>query len=206
MDIPTSFIVSSKLSPLEPADIPRIVHLAKQKCRPSCLERRMRKHPKTPIMAVGISNLHDMQRVMTADVPVIHIQQDCLALRGAQLRHTRELKYCRVVEGLLSSGLWALYFAAVTTGTRSSMMKRRFLYVPMILTAYTAYFLRTSRRDYTVLEDNASFVLVRNDVRRSRVQFVLRTWVPYCILGVFDEACLLLPLFKRPPPLRCYSV
>ena len=161
----------------------------------------MRLYPKTPIMAVGISNLHDIQRVMTADVPVIHIQQDCLALQSAQLRHTRELKYCRVVEGLLSSGLWALYFAAKRT------TKRRFLYVPVILTAYTAYFLRTSRRDYTVVgerhhnqhynsnndnnnnndDNNIShddFVLVRNDVRRSHIQFMLGTWVPYCILGV----------------------
>ncbi|KAG2225093.1 hypothetical protein INT45_011775, partial [Circinella minor] len=191
MEIPSSFIVSSKLSPLEPTEIPRIVHLAKAKCRSKCLEKRMRLYPKTPIMAVGISNLHDIQRVMTADVPVIHIQQDCLALKSAQLRHTRELKYCRIVEGLLSSGLWAVYFAAKRT------TKRRFLYVPVILTAYTAYFLRTSRRDYTVVGEhlhnqqnnvnNSSlddFVLVRNDVRRSHIQFMLGTWVPYCILGV----------------------
>ncbi|KAI9270561.1 hypothetical protein BDA99DRAFT_502126 [Phascolomyces articulosus] len=182
MEIPSSFIVSSKLSPLEPSEIPRIVHLARTKCRPKCLEKRMRHYPKTPIMAVNISNPHDMHRVMSADVPVIHIQQDCLALQSAQLRHTRELKYCRIAEGLLSSGLWALYFAA----KRST--KRRFLYVPVILTAYTAYFLRTSRRDYTVIseqeENNDDFVLVRNDVRRSPIQFILGTWVPYCMLGV----------------------
>ncbi|KAI8145486.1 hypothetical protein BJV82DRAFT_603842 [Fennellomyces sp. T-0311] len=178
MDIPPAFIVSSKLSPLEPSDIPRIVHLARTRCRNDCLKARMRDHPKTPIMAVGISNPYDMQRVMTADVPVIHIQQDCRALRGAQHRHTREIRYCRAFEGILSSGLWALYCAS------KSSTKRRLLYVPVILTAYTAYFLRTARRDYTALEEEDDFVLVRNDVRRSKIQFVLRTWVPYCVIGV----------------------
>ncbi|KAI7881298.1 hypothetical protein K492DRAFT_67466 [Lichtheimia hyalospora FSU 10163] len=175
LKIPSTSIISSKLSPLEPADIPRIVQFAQSRCNNSCLERHLQTYPETALMAVGISNQHDLQRVMTAQVPVIHIEHDCEALQGAHRRQHRDAKYMRFLHRTLSTGLWGLFFT-FGAGVRNSTR----LY-PALLTAYTLYVFRATRNDYSILQDEKHFVLIRDDARHTPMQFIMRTVIPYCV-------------------------
>lgn len=158
-----------------PKDIPRIVQFAQSRCNNSCLERHLQTNPETALIAVGISNQHDLQRVMTAQVPVIHIEHDCQALQGAHKRQHREAKYMRFLHSTLSSGLWGLFFT-FGSGVRNSTR----LY-PALLTAYTLYVFRTTRNDYYILQDDQHFVLIRDDARHTPMQFIMRTVIPYCV-------------------------
>ncbi|KAI9323597.1 hypothetical protein BX666DRAFT_1888402 [Dichotomocladium elegans] len=174
VQIPPSAIISSKLSPLKPADIPRILQCVQANCSEHCLAHHLRCKPDIALVAIGISNPHDMQRAMAANVPVIHIEKDCEALQGAYRRHVRDVKYIRLIHGLLSSSLWG-FFLAFGRGYRY-----RRLY-PALLAAYTVYFFRSLRQDYNVVEDKDQFLLIRDDAQRTGFQFIVKLGLPYSI-------------------------
>jgi hypothetical protein len=71
-------------------------------------------HNGTPVYALGVSNLHELGKALSADVPVIHIHHDCTSLIQEQRRRQRDLKMRRSIEWITMttafSGLFATYW------------------------------------------------------------------------------------------------
>ncbi|KAG1077296.1 hypothetical protein G6F42_024939 [Rhizopus arrhizus] len=106
IDIPASFIISSRLSVLDSKDILRVVHLAQQKWKESQVKSRMQQHSKTPLLAVGISNPQELSTVIASDIPIIHIENDCKALQAVQKREIQHQRHKSRVYMTLVSSLW----------------------------------------------------------------------------------------------------
>ncbi|ORE07160.1 hypothetical protein BCV72DRAFT_187632, partial [Rhizopus microsporus var. microsporus] len=107
-DIPNQFIVSSRLSTLDSQDILAILQTAQSKWDERILLQRMRKHPKTPLICIGISNPQELERVIGHDIPVIHIQPDCKALQRVRERHDRYQSCINQLLWIGTSSLWGL--------------------------------------------------------------------------------------------------
>lgn len=107
-DIPNQFIVSSRLSTLDSQDILTILQTAQSKWDERILLERMRKHPKTPLICIGISNPQELERVIGHDIPVIHIQSDCKALQRVQERYDRYQGYINQLLWIGTNSLWGL--------------------------------------------------------------------------------------------------
>ncbi|KAI9361363.1 hypothetical protein BD770DRAFT_408524 [Pilaira anomala] len=108
-EIPTRFIISSRLSTLEPKEIIRIVYLAGSQWNEKQVKERMAKYPNRPFMGVGISNPQELSQVIKNDIPVIHIQEDCKALLGVQKRWVRNIKIWNRILNLTSASVWGLF-------------------------------------------------------------------------------------------------
>lgn len=68
----------------------------------------------TLVYALGVSNLHELGKALSADVPVIHIHHDCTSLIQEQRRRQRDLKMRRNIEWITIttafSGVFASYW------------------------------------------------------------------------------------------------
>lgn len=127
-------------------------------------------------MALGMSNPREVQRAMTAGVPVIHVQRDCHVLQEAQQRRLRCVQVYRVIGGLVSSVLWGFLFG--------QKWSNRIKYPAMAsLALYTFHWMRSRRHDYYQRVTASEYFLIRNDAVQSRLGYIMCTWVPYCILG-----------------------
>ncbi|KAI8341401.1 hypothetical protein BC941DRAFT_467452 [Chlamydoabsidia padenii] len=193
LDIPSSFILSSKLSPLEPKDVLRLLELAQTRWNDNCVERCMTTHPNRPLLAAGISNPQDLQRVITYGVPVIHLERECQSLQGAQRRHLNDLKYIHLF-GFVGSasgwgGLGALisnqrYSRKLAESAPAAMIYGGTTMVVVALSLYTAQFMRTLRYTYKLRMIGDEYFLLRDDVVYSGAWFVLKKIVPYCFTVV----------------------
>ncbi|KAF1799164.1 hypothetical protein V8B55DRAFT_1518994 [Mucor lusitanicus] len=208
IDIPASFIISSRLSVLDSKDILRVIHLAQQKWNESQVKSRMQHHSTTPLLAVGISNPQELSTVIANDIPIIHIESDCKALQAVQKREIQHQRHkSRVYMTLLSSlwgcllyqlkynGLFRLKRGADVVDVR--VFERGSLPLPNVmiagislgLTACLAWItkrrLHKKRMQYDCIDGgDDGFVLLRNDVSFSRFSFIAADVIPYCIIGL----------------------
>ncbi|ORY95337.1 hypothetical protein BCR43DRAFT_492824 [Syncephalastrum racemosum] len=171
-------IVSSKVSTVDPSDIPRIVQLARAKCNKRCLARRLRREDTIPALAVGIANGHDLRRALAAGVPIVHVQRDCQALKEAQHNHWQRVHGWRVAEGVFTAVAWGLVVGQ-TSKQSNSNSKRDWLRqaCSVALTLYAVGWAWRGRLDYRMVEDEEAF-LVRDDLARSRMRTALERWLP----------------------------
>ncbi|CAO3649493.1 unnamed protein product [Cunninghamella echinulata] len=205
LDIPPSFIVSSKLSPLEPTDVLRLLGLAQTRWNDKCVEQSMIRYPSRPILAAGISNPQDLQRVISYGVPVIHLENECQSLQRAQQRSLKELRYIHVIGFFSTASLWGSFSALLVYLPSLHLHNQHHHYhyfhiyrkfiekLPasiiygistmtfVTLTLYTAQFMRSLRYSYNMFIIDKESFLLRNDVLYSNPWFFLKKVVPYCL-------------------------
>ncbi|KAI8085177.1 uncharacterized protein BX664DRAFT_338735 [Halteromyces radiatus] len=189
LNIPSSFILSSKLSPLEPKDVLRLLELAQTRWNDNCVQYCMDNHPNRPLLAAGISNPQDLQRVISYGVPVIHLEHDCQSLQGAQRRHLNDLKYIHFLEFISSAGCWGglgalishpRWSRKVTENVPAAMIYGGTTMAIVALSLYTAQFMRKLRYNYKLKMIKDEYFLLRDDVVYSGFWFVTKKIVPYC--------------------------
>ncbi|KAI8091877.1 hypothetical protein BDF21DRAFT_410424 [Thamnidium elegans] len=203
-EIPTSFIISSRLATLEPKDIVRIVYLCGSKWNDTQVTSRMKRYPNIPIIGVGISNPVELSRVIASDIPVIHIQNDCKALIAVQKRSTRNIKLYNRFLMINSAFMWGLFgykmmnnklFKKGQDYVQFSLFEKGKLPVPnhimvgclatitAILSMVTRRILNRVRSEYSYFQQEEKVILIRNDVQYSNFSYFIRTVIPYCFIG-----------------------
>ncbi|KAL9539663.1 hypothetical protein MBANPS3_010131 [Mucor bainieri] len=198
IDIPASFIISSRLSVLDSKDILRVIHLAQLKWSESQVKSRMQQHSTAPLLAVGISNPQELATVIASDIPIIHIENDCKALQAVQKREIQhQRRKSRVYMALLSS-LWGVLLyqlkynglfrlARGTEVVDLRVFERGRLPLPNMVVAgislgvtaclawITKRRLHRKRMQYDYIDGgDDGFVLLRNDVSFSSFSFIAR--------------------------------
>ncbi|GAN08784.1 hypothetical protein MAM1_0223d08300 [Mucor ambiguus] len=208
IDIPASFIISSRLSALDSKDILRVIHLAQQKWKESQVKSRMQHHSTTPLLAVGISNPQELSTVIANDIPIIHIENDCKALQAVQKREIQHQQRTSRVYMTLLSSLWGLLLCQLRYNGLFKLKRgadvvdlrvfeRGSLPLPNIMIAGTSLGvmaclawitkrrLHKKRMQYDCIDGgDDGFILLRNDVSFSRFSFIATDVIPYCIIGV----------------------
>ncbi|KAI9008894.1 hypothetical protein CLU79DRAFT_776252 [Phycomyces nitens] len=181
IDVPSAYIVSSKLSPLEPQDVLRVLRLVQSEWNDDCVRDRLSRHP-TPLIAVGIANPHDLQRVVRVGVPVVHLDRECKALKGAQGRYLRELKFGQLLASAGSAGLSGVLVAmGLRMKERSRMMA--WLGGAGLLWMGQLRLMRALRESYRLVTVEDECFMVRRDLVVGRWRSVLQRWLPYCLLA-----------------------
>ncbi|ORX42931.1 hypothetical protein DM01DRAFT_1411732 [Hesseltinella vesiculosa] len=194
LTIPSSFVVSSKLSPLHPEDVDRLVRLVQTYWDEECVGDIMTQHPQQPLVAAGISNPQDLSRVLTTGVPVIHLERECSSLQLSQRRYWQGTQRQQAIGYVCSSLLWGACGSVFVMPMSKHQRWLDKLPAPVVyggttmavvgLGLYTAQLLRSLRYNYsTVLLDNEYFLL-RDDALQSTSRYLLKTLVPYCALVV----------------------
>ncbi|KAI8071297.1 hypothetical protein BC940DRAFT_234513 [Gongronella butleri] len=194
LDVPASFIVSSKLSPLQPEDVDRLVQLVQTCWNDRCVAQLMHIQPPRPLVAAGIANPQDLTRVMTTGVPVIHLERECEALQSAQRKHWREIKRQQGIGYISSASVWGACGALCTVPWKRAWLDDGRLPAPVIyggttmavvgLGLYTAQLLRSLRYNYTIVHIDHEHFLLRDDALQSAARYLLKTLAPYCLLVV----------------------
>lgn len=170
-------------------DVLRLLELAQTRWNDKCAEQCMTMHPNRPLLAAGISNPQDLQRVISYGVPVIHLERECQSLQGAQRRHLKDLRYLHWVGFLGSAGCWGglgallsnnRYSRKLTEHAPVAMIYGGTTMVVVALSLYTAQFMRTLRYSYKLRIIDEEHFLLRDDVVYSGAWFVLKKIVPYC--------------------------
>ncbi|EPB82774.1 hypothetical protein HMPREF1544_10477 [Mucor circinelloides 1006PhL] len=208
IDIPASFIISSRLSVLDSKDILRVVHLAQQKWKESQVKSRMQQHSKTPLLAVGISNPQELSTVIASDIPIIHIENDCKALQAVQKREIQHQRHKSRVYMTLVSSLWGYLLYQLkyngifrlkrgTDVVQLRVFERGNLPLPNMMVAgislgltaclawITKRLLFKKRMQYDYIDGgDGDFVIIRNDVSFSKFSFIATDVIPYCIIGL----------------------
>lgn len=164
----------------------------------------MIRYPNRPILAAGISNPQDLQRVINYGVPVIHLESECQSLRKAQQRYLKEKQYIHVIGFISSASIWGTLGAIFFTSNNnknyltfisplSSAYRKLIEKVPaaiiyggsttlfVSLTLFTAQFMRSLRYSYKMLTIDKESFLLRNDILYSSPWFILKKVVPYCL-------------------------
>ncbi|CAO3664986.1 unnamed protein product [Umbelopsis ramanniana] len=112
MSFTNSSIWSSGIAALAPEDVLRLVRISEPYVNSKVVQKPV--HNGTPVYALGVSNLHELGKALSADVPVIHIHHDCTSLIQEQRRRQRDLKMRRNIEWITIttafSGLFATYW------------------------------------------------------------------------------------------------
>jgi hypothetical protein len=207
IDIPASFIISSRLSVLDSKDILRIIHVAQQKWKESQVRDRMLHYNKTPLLAVGISNPQELATVISNDIPVIHVQNDCKALQAVQKRDIQNQRRKSRIYMTLISSLWGFFLYQSkynnifklkrgADAVQLRVFERGSLPLPntmiagigvgltMCLTWITKRILYKKRMQYDYIEEDDEFILLRNDILFSRFSYFITGVIPYCIIGL----------------------
>ncbi|CEP09704.1 hypothetical protein [Parasitella parasitica] len=207
IDIPASSIISSRLSVLDSKDILRVIHVAQQKWKESQVKSRMLNHKTTPLLAVGISNPQELSTVISSDIPIIHIQNDCKALQAVQRREIQHQRHKSRIYMTLLSSLWGYVFYQLkhnsmfklkrgADAVQYGVFERGNLPLPNVtiagitlgLTAclswVTKRILSQKRLQYDYIQQNEEFVVVRNDILYSKASFFARDVIPYCVIGL----------------------
>ncbi|KAI8979268.1 hypothetical protein BDF20DRAFT_804184, partial [Mycotypha africana] len=106
--IPSSYIISSRFSTLEPNDILKIIHLAEQKWNEREIQKRL-KIPEKPFIGIGITNPQELDTVMNKqNIPIIHIHSDCKSLQANQKHKLKRQYYWHRCLWALESTLWGI--------------------------------------------------------------------------------------------------
>ncbi|KAI8580714.1 hypothetical protein K450DRAFT_235607 [Umbelopsis ramanniana AG] len=112
MSFTNSSIWSSGIAALAPEDVLRLVRISEPYVNTTVVQKPL--HNGTPVYALGVSNLHELGKALSSNVPVIHIHHDCTSLIQEQRRRQRDLKMRRNMEWITIttafSGLFATYW------------------------------------------------------------------------------------------------
>lgn len=208
IDLPSSCIISSRLSSLDSKEVTRIVEFAKEKWREDEIKKRMKRNRSSPILGIGISNPEELCILVSNEIPVIHIQRECKSLQALQKRYCQTRKIKNRMYLLLTSSLWGMIYkfmmkhkGKLQRGEDTfhfSLLTRSNIPVPyymiggltigltMSLCWFTQKLLRYGirRSEYSVHEKNKVFLLIRNDALYSRSQFFMQTVVPSYLIGL----------------------
>lgn len=205
VEIPASFIISSRLSLLDTKEILDILRLAQQRWKEKQVKKRMIDHKDTPLFAVGISNPQELTTVMEQDIPAIHIQFDCKALQAVQKREIRQQQFTNRLFMLMTSSLWGLYvyhlkyshiFKKGTDSVQLRVFERGTIPFPNAMVVglgagfsiclgwVSQRLLSRQRKQYYCVENEKEFLLLRNDIIRSPCRFVVSNVLPYCLIGL----------------------
>ncbi|CAO3607564.1 unnamed protein product [Cunninghamella blakesleeana] len=168
----------------------------------------MIRYPTKPILAAGISNPQDLQRVINYEVPIIHLESECQSLRKAQQRYLKERRYIHVIGFISSASLWGIFsafyfttnnknhFTTFLPSPSSSFIVHYKKFIEKIptsiiyggsttlfvsLTLFTAQFMRSLRYSYKMLTIDKETFLLRNDILYSSPWFILKRVIPYCL-------------------------
>ncbi|KAI8374334.1 uncharacterized protein BYT42DRAFT_639450 [Radiomyces spectabilis] len=190
LDIPSSFIASSSFSSLEAKDILRLHSLIQTRWHEKRIQRRMHQRPHTPILAIGISNPQHLQRAMEMKIPVIHIDRHCLALKRVQQRYYRFFYWknqCTcflllALTSLVGPGQRALKYGMKLLNRYEGISKHHVIRGYVVGTSFlvSLIYMRWMRRQYHVIEIEDELFLLRDDVMRGPLRFMVSNWFLYC--------------------------
>ncbi|KAI8983503.1 hypothetical protein BDB01DRAFT_791023 [Pilobolus umbonatus] len=203
INIPTSFIVQSRLASLESKDVGSIIGHAHNHTDEACLQSHMNNYPNRPIIGIGISNPVELKRAIDMNTPIIHIYKDCRALQGVQRRAWRAHKVNRGMMFVISSSLWGLighYMKRIqwkrgedvvmipitSTGSvpvSNYTMVGVTLLVTVGMSIWSNRILRSVRSSYKVIDDHGEFFLLRDNILRSTAKYYMQTVIPYWLIG-----------------------
>lgn len=207
LDIPSCFVISSRLSTLDSKEVVGIIQLAGKKWNENQVLKRMNKYPVTPIIGVGISNPQELSRVISGDIPVMHIQDDCKALQAVQKRNIRNSRLCNRFVMMNSASLWGLFIHKMINNQGLFKRGQDIIQVPIfetgnlpipnyivgictisitfILSWITKRILFNKiRNEYEYYMENNQVILIRNDVLYSKTRYIIQTLIPYCFIGL----------------------
>ncbi|KAG1056890.1 hypothetical protein G6F46_002732 [Rhizopus delemar] len=187
-DIPNKFIVSSRLSTLDSKEILYILQLAHSNWEEQNLSKRMRRYPKTPIICIGISNPQELERVIHDDIPIIHIQENCIALQRVQERQDRYQNYINNLLWVGTSSLWGVvgYNIKRIKSFRGTQWKMVISGGVVCLSMWTWYIILRMKRHYKFLKDDGHAFLMRRDVLRSRRNAVMQLLIPFWLFAGYS--------------------
>lgn len=210
LDIPASFIISSRLSTLDSKDILRIIHLAEPRWQEGQIKQRMLKHHSTPILGIGISNPQELSQVISSDIPIIHIQNDCKSLQAVQKRSIQQYRFTSRFLMTGTASLWGLFGHQVVSSITQVLLKSQgndMVQLPVlesgnipvpkyIICGYTLsvtlllgwiskrLLYDRMRNEYQCMEKEGEFLLLRNDVLYGKFRYFIQTIIPYCFIGL----------------------
>lgn len=208
LEVPSQFVISSRLSTLEAKEILEIIQFTAKIWNEKSVEQRMKRYPSIPIMGVGISNPQELQRVISGDIPVIHIQDNCEALQAVQKREIRNRHFYHRWLLLSSASIWGIWIGQLVKSMRllkrghdviqvplfekgnlpipNYMMGLCTLSVTCLLSWFTQRVHQKIRHEYAYFMDKKHMILVRNDVLYSKRRYFLQTVIPYCFIGLIS--------------------
>ncbi|KAI8082503.1 uncharacterized protein B0P05DRAFT_468044 [Gilbertella persicaria] len=206
IELPSSYIISSRLSALDSKDVLRIVHFAQEKWKEQEIKKRMKKRG-SPILGIGISNPEELSTLVANNIPVIHIQRECKSLQALQKRHFKEKKIKNRIYLWLTSSLWGILCKFILRHKHRlkkgqdtfhfSVLNQSNVPIPHYMIGGITFTLtiglcwitkkllfqhiRTS--EYYVHEKEGDFLLIRNDALYSKSQFIIQTIIPSFLIG-----------------------
>jgi hypothetical protein len=204
LDIPASFIISSRLSVLGSKEISSIIQLAQTRWKESQIQQRIKQ--RKMILGVGISNPQELATVIEHDIPIIHIQHDCKSLQAVQKRRVKQQKWMHRVQFLLSSSSWGLFGYCIQKlnlkrgldTMELDVFEKGKLPIPnyiigigtLTISVFLGYFTKRllynkiRKNEYEYIDKQDEFILLRNDVLYSQFRYILQTVIPYCFIGL----------------------
>ncbi|CAO3681290.1 unnamed protein product [Rhizopus stolonifer] len=151
----------------------------------------MRWYPQTPIVCIGISNPQELERVIHDNIPVIHIQEDCIALQRVQERQDRYQNYINNLLWIGTSSAW--YLAGHSIKKVKTLEANRWIMGlcggTACLSLWTYYVILRMKQHYRFLKDDGRAILIRKDVIRSRRNTLMQVLIPFwALVGYSVEA------------------
>ncbi|KAI9481158.1 MAG: hypothetical protein EXX96DRAFT_607914 [Benjaminiella poitrasii] len=216
VNLPGSCILSSRLSTLDPKDIGRIIQIAQERWEEKQISKRLQKtnDAEQIILAVGIANPRELEKVVSSQIPVIHIRPECQSLQAEQKRMIRHRKYSVGALFVASSTIWGLFAYFVQYHVTRLFQKGQeavelhplegskvIVTIPNLVVAssclavtvglgwLTKCVLKMKRHAYEYHESHGEFILLRNDVLESVSGYCIKTIIPYCLIGLSVYKC-----------------
>ena len=202
VNIPPTFITSSRLSTLEPKDILTILQLTEKKWNRTQIEKRMSLYKETPLVGVGISNPQELDRVVYQDIPVIHIEKECKSLQAVQKKSARNIWFINRLLFVGTASMWGLFgynilnkrfFKRGSDITQIAVLEKGTIPIPnymvatftLSMTCLLSWMTKRllynrMRTEYEYNDQEGECILYRNDVIYSKLQYFLRVILPYC--------------------------
>ncbi|KAG2176866.1 hypothetical protein INT44_007530 [Umbelopsis vinacea] len=109
MSFTNSSIWSSGIAALTPEDVLRLVRISEPYVNTKVVQKPLQNG--TLVYALGVSNLHELGKALSSNVPVIHIHHDCTSLIQEQRRRQRDLKIRRNIEWITITTAFSSLFA-----------------------------------------------------------------------------------------------
>lgn len=205
LELPSSFVISSRLSTLDAKDVLGILHFAGKKWNERQVLARMRRYPATPVMGVGISNPQELHRVICGDIPVIHIQKDCEALQAVQKRDIRHQRLYHGFAMINAASVWGLFIQKMMKGgifergqdvVQVAVFETGNIPIPnyvigictLSMTVILAWISKRVHHkmvhEYAYYMEDKQMILIRKDVLYSKGRLFLQTVIPYCFIGL----------------------
>ncbi|KAH8550957.1 hypothetical protein BGW37DRAFT_521090 [Umbelopsis sp. PMI_123] len=109
LSLPNSSIWTSSIAALAPEDIQRLLEISEPYINTKVVQKP--RNNGTPVYTLGVSNLHELGKALSAEVSVIHIHHDCTSLIQEQRRRQHDLKMRRNIEWITLTTAFSTLFA-----------------------------------------------------------------------------------------------